>query len=99
MLTKDDLGGKSLTEIMDRPVECLFARRVREELQAARLKNAPMNSAHEAYAVILEELDELWEEVRKKRSERNPAAMAAELVQIAAMCQRAAEDLRFVERQ
>ena len=29
-----------------------------------------MNSAHEDYAVIKEELDELWKEARKKTSER-----------------------------
>jgi hypothetical protein len=43
--------------------------------------------------VILEELDEFWEEVRKKRSQRDPLRMLGELVQIAAMAQRCAEDV------
>ena len=37
---------------------------VKEEYHAARSKHAPMNSGHEGYAVILEELDELWDAVR-----------------------------------
>ncbi len=42
-----------------------FAHLQSEELQRARASNKPMNSAHEGYTVILEEVNELWEEVRK----------------------------------
>lgn len=63
------------------------------EIEAARANHKPINSAHEGYAVILEELDEFWEEVRKKRSLRDKSKMVAELVQIAAMAQRTAEDV------
>jgi len=70
-----------------------FSVLVQNELQRARKMNAPMHSAHEAYSVILEELDEFWEEVRKKRKDRDPKKMGDELIQIAAMVQRAAEDL------
>lgn len=38
---------------------------VREEVLAAGLKHKPMNSAHEGYAVLLEEVDELWEHVKE----------------------------------
>lgn len=69
-----------------------FLCEVKAELRVARTKHGPMSSHHEAYAVILEELDEYWEEVRKRRSERDPQAMRAELVQIAAMAARAATD-------
>jgi hypothetical protein len=58
---------------------------VSRELATAMAKNGPFNSAHEGYAVILEELDELWEEVRKHRGERDVAAMRKECTQIAAM--------------
>jgi hypothetical protein len=34
---------------------------VANELKSARATHAPMNNHHEGYAVILEELDELWE--------------------------------------
>lgn len=74
-----------------------FAKIVRAELISAREKNKPMNSAHEAYAVILEELDEFWEQCRLKRAERSNVVMRMELVQIAAMAQRAAEDLGLIE--
>lgn len=50
-----------------------------------------MRSAHEAYAVILEELDEFWEEVRQKRG--NKVGMQNELIQVAAMAFRALSDL------
>lgn len=66
---------------------------VASELQRARLFHKPLNSAHEAYSVILEEIDEFWDEVKKKRSERNHCNMRKELVQIAAMAVRALSDL------
>jgi hypothetical protein len=54
-----------------------------EELyHAQRTKGRPFNSAHEGYSVILEELDELWDEVRKKV--RDKQRMNEECVQIAA---------------
>lgn len=75
----------------------LFPHLVKIELLGARTKNPkPLNSSHEAYAVILEEVDEFWEEVKKKKSMRDPVKMRGELVQIAAMCQRAAEDLGLI---
>lgn len=38
---------------------------VRAEVHKAASKHKPMNSAHEGYAVLLEEVDELWEEVKQ----------------------------------
>jgi len=46
-----------------------------------------MNGPHEAYAVILEEVDELWDEVRAKKLDRDK--FTKECIQIAAMCVRA----------
>lgn len=68
---------------------------VASELEYARSKHAPLNSAHEAYAVILEELDEFKAEVWKKTRDRNREAMRAELIQLAAMAIRAIEDLEL----
>ena len=59
---------------------------VSDEVLRAEGIHAPINSHHEGYAVILEELDEYWEEVRKKAAERDEAAMRTELIQTAAMC-------------
>lgn len=53
------------------------------ELNAARREHAPMASAHEGYALILEELDELWEEVKMRKPV--PERLRDEAVQIAAM--------------
>lgn len=80
-----------------------FRKLVEDELAGAMRQYPPMNSLHEGYAVILEEVEELWEEVRHKqipelgpdnrdveslKSQRNQAAIVMELVQIAAMCER-----------
>lgn len=74
-----------------------FARMVDHELSSARsLHPIPHRSFHESYAIILEELEEFWEEVKKKPDDRDRRLLLDELVQIAAMCQRAAEDSMLV---
>jgi len=70
-----------------------FHEAVAVELSKARILHANINSAHEGYAVILEELDEFFEEVRKKRDDRDLLHMMKELIQISAMAQRTAEDV------
>lgn len=69
-----------------------FLSLVRMEVIRATEKHRPMNSAHEAYAVILEELDELWYEITRDRGYA-PAAFE-EVTQIAAMCARYIIDLQ-----
>ncbi|MBV9075150.1 MAG: hypothetical protein JOZ10_16110 [Acidobacteria bacterium] len=76
-------------------IHSTFPECVRQELQLARQKHRPQGSAHEALAVILEEVCEFQAEVFKKSEQRSAAKMLVELVQIAAMCQRAAEDLHI----
>lgn len=56
---------------------------IEAEYDRARKRHAPMRGAHEGYAVLLEEMDELWEEV--KRREPDSSAMRDEAVQVAAM--------------
>jgi len=51
-----------------------------------------MNSAHEGYAVLLEEVDEVKQEVFHG-SDRTK--LRDELIQVAAMAQRMAEDLNL----
>ena len=75
-----------------------FTALLADELARARQGHPGINSHHEGYAVILEEVEEYWQEVKKKSSQRNPSYMLDELVQIAAMCQRTAEDLGLVMR-
>lgn len=63
---------------------------VHVEVHKAQKKHKPMNSPHEAYAVILEELDEYWDEVKADRGKQKSAR--DELIQIAAMAVRALHD-------
>lgn len=64
----------------------------REECERARkVHPKPFNSAHEGYAVLREEVDELWDEVKKGGTEpRSRERMRKEALQVAAMA------LRFV---
>lgn len=64
---------------------------VASELRRATDKHGPILSAHEGYAVILEELDEVKAEVWKRQYDQ--AALRKELVQVAAMAVRMVLDL------
>jgi NTP pyrophosphatase (non-canonical NTP hydrolase) len=66
---------------------------IRQEYSLAAAKFPPFNSAHEGYAVILEELDELWEEIKRKKEDRDLAAMRKEAIQVAAMALRFVRDV------
>ena len=66
---------------------------VTDELIRAKAKFPPMHSAHEGYAVLLEEVDELWEQVKLNPAKRNVAEMRKEAIQIAAMALRFIEDV------
>jgi hypothetical protein len=69
---------------MDKIKEHLQA--IEVEMRKARVKYRPFNSTHEGYAVIKEELDELWELVKKNKGYKiNDPRMIKECVQIAAM--------------
>ena len=71
--------------------ENVFARMVKDELKVARNGHGPVRSLHEGYGVLLEEVDEFWNEVKLKKSV--PERAIRELVQISAMAQRIAEDV------
>lgn len=66
---------------------------IRDEFMLASATHGKFSSAHEAYAVILEELDEFKIEVWKKRANRDLNNMRKELIQIAAMAVRSIHDL------
>lgn len=69
---------------------------LQEELAVAYSKYGDFASAHEGYAVIKEELEELWTEIKKKKEERNKANMKREALQVAAM---ATKFILFLERE
>jgi hypothetical protein len=64
-----------------------------QELNRASDKFGRFASSHEGYAVILEELDELWEEVRKQYDVRSNERMRKEAIQVAAMAMRFVFDI------
>lgn len=68
------------------------------ELTKARQNWPPFNSAHEGYAVLLEEMDELWAHVKTNQKRRDLAAMRTEALQVAAMALRFAIDVCNDER-
>ena len=60
------------------------------EYVLAQRMHGNFNNLHEAYAVILEEVDELWEAVKLKRSQGSLAHIRREAIQIAAMAMKTA---------
>lgn len=66
-------------------------KKVREEIERAFLGHRPYNSAHEAWAVIREEVDELWDEVKANNGYTPNAFTEAE--QVAATAVRYIVDL------
>lgn len=84
------------TDVLLGPDEGSFPALVATELERARAKHPHgITTEFEAYGVILEEVDELRAEVWRQQADRE--AMLAELVQVAAMAQRAAEDLGLLD--
>jgi hypothetical protein len=57
---------------------------VMAELVRATGKHGRFNSPHEAYAILLEEVDELWDDIKKNRS----TTAYIEAIQVAAMAVR-----------
>lgn len=70
------------------PVEEAAIKEVVNEYLRAVKKFGPFHSAHEGYGVILEELDELWDEIKAKEELRNTTLMRDEATQVAAMALR-----------
>ena len=62
-----------------------IVREVCEEISRARTLFPPFRSAHEGYAVLLEEVDELWQQVKFRQSRERDVAMRKEAIQVAAM--------------
>lgn len=66
----------------------------RDEFDRARSLHHNFNSGHEGYAVLREEVDELWDAVKRQKSYvAYNGAVAREAVQVAAMALRFLVDL------
>lgn len=66
---------------------------IRKEVIRASTKHPPLNSFHEGYAVLFEEVDELWDEVKLQTGKRNLENMRTEAAQVGAMSVRFILDL------
>ena len=58
---------------------------IKSEFERSNKLYKSFNSNHEAYAVILEELDEVWDEIKKSKEVTGNEAMKKELIQVGAM--------------
>ena len=79
-----------MSKAMNRVDVALATMEAEVEAQRAASLWPPFNSAHEGYAILLEELDELKAHVWTNQKRRDIAAMRQEAVQVAAMA------LRFI---
>ena len=57
---------------------------VMEEVTRASQKYGSFNSSHEGYAILLEEVDEMWDDIKRNRNEH----AGDEAIQVAAMAVR-----------
>jgi hypothetical protein len=69
--------------MIDEKATADFLEKIRIEYKRSRQQFSPFHSGHEGYAVVLEELDEVWECVKNK--EKTLEDLHSELVQVAAM--------------
>lgn len=67
-----------------------FVQQVLREAAAADQRHSVINSLHQGFGILMEEVDEFWDWVRARSEDRDPVAMQAELVQIAATALRVA---------
>ena len=66
---------------------------VADEIRSARANWPELYNAHEGYAVLLEEVDELKAHVWTKQTNRDLNAMRKEAIQVAAIAIRFAEEV------
>lgn len=67
----------------------LFDRELRDVSEvlarAMRKRGRKMASTHEGFALIAEELDELWDEVKRKQNRQRPTKLRKEAIHTAAI--------------
>jgi hypothetical protein len=64
---------------------------ISDELSCAQYNYPKLSTCHDGYGRMLEEVDELWDAIKKHKFNCGTPAMRAECIQIAAMA------LRFIE--
>ena len=58
---------------------------IKDEINKAQLLYTSFHSMHEGFAVLKEEVDELWDCVKMKQNDRKSEVIEKECIQIAAM--------------
>ncbi|WP_158795503.1 hypothetical protein [Pedobacter sp. L105] len=67
---------------------------IESELQSAKERfPTKLNSLHEGYAIISEEFDEFWDEIKKKEQDRDLLKLKTEGIHVIAMMIRTLQDL------
>jgi hypothetical protein len=84
-ITPDQPRGLTDIHISGPDAQLRCIQMVSRELEGALARYGPMRSPHEGYAVLLEEVDELWDEIKKNDKNRCKKKMLAEAKQVAAM--------------
>ena len=74
-----------------------FRTMMEKEMTSVRSRGHCCKSWHEGYGLMLEEVDEFWDEVKKRPKARDRVNALRELVQIATLCERIAIDLALVD--
>lgn len=82
---------------MEHTVTEQFNQAILKEYMRASEKFGPFRSPHEGIAVIHEEFEELWGEIKKKQTDRSLVLMREECIQLGAMALRFLVDLCPVE--
>lgn len=71
-----------------------FLEAVENEVARARAQHPWVKpTLHHGYGVLLEEVDEFWDEVKKKSENRDADAIVRELIQVAAVANRIAAEI------
>lgn len=86
------IGGGSIIP----PRKPTFEQLVTRNLARAQRSHGPGNSYHHYYGVLVEELQEFFDEVRLQYGQRSCARILRELVDIATAARRAAEDMKLL---
>jgi len=91
LLSAEEITGEGMDGEMDNYATKIAEAMLKESVRAGT-KFPPFNSTHEGYAVILEELDELWDEVKRTGGARH-SELLKEAIQVGAMALRFVHDL------
>ena len=91
--TRDEPGRDDGVAAVRASVQHVLGMVATEVHEATEVHGPAYHSAHEAFGVLLEEVEEFKEWVWRKRGERIRAAMVKELVQVAAVATKYAAQL------